>query len=90
MLFRLWGGADFRSTKDLDLLGFLRDEAEEVRDVFAAICEQRVDDDGLVFDASSVRVAEIRDAQEYGGFRVLLTAQLGMMICCSCFQCLRR
>jgi hypothetical protein len=80
MLFRLWGGADFRPTKDLDLLGFLRDEAEEVRDVFAAICEQLVDDDGLVFDASSVRVAEIRDAQEYGGFRVLLTAQLGTAV----------
>lgn len=80
MLFRLWGGTDFRSTKDLDLLGFLRDEAEEVRDVFAAICEQLVDDDGLVFDASSVRVAEIRDAQEYGGFRVLLTAQLGTAV----------
>jgi Nucleotidyl transferase AbiEii toxin, Type IV TA system len=24
MLFRLWGGADFRSTKDLDLEGFLQ------------------------------------------------------------------
>jgi Nucleotidyl transferase AbiEii toxin, Type IV TA system len=24
MLFRLWGSADFRSTKDLDLLGFLQ------------------------------------------------------------------
>jgi Nucleotidyl transferase AbiEii toxin, Type IV TA system len=40
MLFRLWGGADFRTTKDLDLLGFLQDEAEAVREVFAAICEQ--------------------------------------------------
>jgi Nucleotidyl transferase AbiEii toxin, Type IV TA system len=27
-----------------------------------------------------VRVAEIRDAQEYGGFRVLLTAQLGTAV----------
>ena len=71
MLFRLWGGIDFRSTKDLDLLGFLRDEGEVVREVFASICEQPVDDDGLLFNASTVRVAEIRDAQEYGGFRVL-------------------
>jgi predicted nucleotidyltransferase component of viral defense system len=80
MLFRLWGGTDFRSTKDLDLLGFLRDEAEVVRDAFVSICEQVAEDDGMVFDASSVRVAEIRDGQAYGGFRVLLTAKLGTAV----------
>jgi hypothetical protein len=80
MLFRLWGGANFRSTKDLDLEGFLQDEAEVVREVFASICAQPVEDDGLIFDASSVKVAEIRDTQEYGGFRVLLTARLGTAI----------
>jgi hypothetical protein len=36
MLFRLWGGTDFRSTKDLDLEGFLQDEAEVIREVFAS------------------------------------------------------
>jgi len=80
MLFRLWGGANFRSTKDLDLEGFLQDEAEVVREVFASICEQPVEDDGLVFDAASVKVAEIRDTQEYGGFRALVTAKLGTAI----------
>jgi hypothetical protein len=80
MLFRLWGDANFRSTKDLDLEGFLEDEAEVVREVFASICVQPVEDDGLVFDASSVKVTEIRDTQEYGGFRVLLTARLGTAI----------
>jgi predicted nucleotidyltransferase component of viral defense system len=80
MLFRLWGCANFRSTKDLDLEGFLQDEAEVVREVFASICDQPVEDDGLIFDASSVTVAAIRDTQEYGGFRVLLTARLGTAI----------
>ena len=80
LLFRLWGGADFRSTKDLDLEGFLQDEAELIRQVFASICVQPVEDDGLAFDASSVKVTEIRDTQEYGGFRVLLTARLGTAI----------
>jgi hypothetical protein len=41
---------------------------------------QPVEDDGLAFDASSVKVTEIRDTQEYGGFRVLLTARLGTAI----------
>ena len=80
MLFRLWGGPDFRSTKDLDLLGFLRDEAEVVREAFVSICEQTVEDDGVRFESSSVRVAEIREGQEYGGFRVLLTAKLGTAV----------
>jgi predicted nucleotidyltransferase component of viral defense system len=80
MLFRLWGGENFRSTKDLDLEGFLQDEAEVVREVFASICAQPVEDDGLVFDASSVKVTEIRGTQEYGGFRVLLTAKLGTAV----------
>ncbi len=77
MLFRLWGATDFRSTKDLDLEGFLKDEAEEIRKVIASICAEPAEDDGLTFDASSVTVAEIRDTQEYGGFRVLLAATLG-------------
>ena len=50
--------------------------------VFASICEQPVEDDGLVFDAASVKVAEIRDTQEYGGFRVLVTAKLGTATLC--------
>ena len=77
MLFRVWGGTNFRATKDLDLLGFVREEAEPLRQIFVSICEQDVEDDGLVFDASSVRISEIRDDQEYGGFRLSLSAKLG-------------
>jgi hypothetical protein len=74
MLFRLWASANFRSTKDLDLEAFLKNEAAVSRDTFASICIQPVEDDGLTFDPSSVRVAEIRETQEYGGFRVSCTA----------------
>jgi hypothetical protein len=80
MLFRLWGGADFRSTKDLDLEGFVQNEAEAVRGVFASICSHPVEDDGLIFETSSVKVAPIRETQEYGGLRVSLTARLGVAV----------
>jgi hypothetical protein len=43
MLFRLWGSPGFRSTKDLDLEAFLKDEAEVIRDAFASICTQPVE-----------------------------------------------
>jgi hypothetical protein len=59
---------------------FLQDEVEVVREVFASICAQTAEDDGLIFDATSVKVAEIRDTQEYGGFRILLTARLGTAV----------
>jgi predicted nucleotidyltransferase component of viral defense system len=77
MLFRVWSGPNFRATKDLDLLGFVREEAEPLRQIFVSICEQEVEDDGLVFDASNVEISQIRDDQEYGGFRLSLSAKLG-------------
>jgi hypothetical protein len=58
------GQREFPIDKDPDLEWFLQDEAEVVRAVFATICVQPVEDDGLVFDASSVKVTEIRDTQE--------------------------
>lgn len=80
MLFRLWGSADFRPTKDLDLEGFVKNEAQALREVFASICTHPVEDDGLIFDASSLTVAPIRETQEYGGLRVSLTARLGVAV----------
>jgi hypothetical protein len=40
MLFRVWSGPNFRATKDLDLLGFVREEAEPLRKIFVSICER--------------------------------------------------
>jgi predicted nucleotidyltransferase component of viral defense system len=78
MLFRLWTGPEFRPTKDLDLLGFLNQETETLRTAFVAICEAKVDDDGLQFDTKTIRIAEIREQQEYGGLRVSVLARLGV------------
>ncbi len=77
MLFRVWGGPEFRATKDLDLLGAVRQESESLKEAFAVICRQPVEDDGLTFDPAGMRISEIRIKEEYGGLRVLLTARLG-------------
>jgi len=77
MLFRLWGGDDFRATRDLDLLSFLKAEQSTIRNVFAGLCRQEVPEDGLVFDPATVQVTEIREHQEYGGLRVKVAARLG-------------
>jgi hypothetical protein len=44
--------------------------------LFSEVVTQGVDDDGLVFDPKSLRVARIKEDQEYEGLRVNLVARL--------------
>lgn len=79
MLLYAWTEHPFRATQDVDLLGRGDITAEHLTSVFCDLCLLPiVDDDGLVFQASSVCVGLIRDNQEYGGFRVKLQAQLAV------------
>lgn len=75
MLFSLWSQHPHRSTRDLDLLGF--GEIESFKKIFESICELSFDDDGLVFDSSSITVEEIKSLDEYIGTRVTFVAFLG-------------
>ena len=75
-LFAVWSGKPHRPTQDVDLLGYGDSSSEGLRTLFATVCELPVEADGLVFDASNIRIEEIREAQEYGGKRVILSAYL--------------
>lgn len=77
MLFRAWSGATYRPTRDLDLLG--RGEAAVARlvRIFEEVWQAAVPADGLELEAGSIRGEEIREAQEYGGIRIRMTALLG-------------
>ena len=75
-LFELWHDAVYRATRDVDLLGFGEPAVERVQAVFRELCAVDVEPDGLRFLEGSVRAERIRDAQEYGGVRVRLTADL--------------
>lgn len=79
MLFVLWTGAPHRPTVDLDLLGFGTSDGERIAAVFHELCTLDVADDGLVFDAASVRVEPVREEEEYQGLRTRLRGQLGGM-----------
>jgi hypothetical protein len=70
VLFSVWTGKLHRPTHDLDLLGFGDTSAENLMEVFQAICQQDVALDGMVFDAGSIRVTQILEGQEYGGQRL--------------------
>ncbi|MBN8509232.1 MAG: nucleotidyl transferase AbiEii/AbiGii toxin family protein [Burkholderiales bacterium] len=75
LLFALWYGQPHRPTRDADLLGFGPDEPQALAAVFRSLCEMQADD-GLWFNAASVRVGTIRQEARYGGVRIDLQATL--------------
>jgi len=77
VLFYIWEGEIPRPTRDVDFLGYGDASPKAVAAVFREVCGATVEPDGLSFISSSVRAAQIRDRQEYGGVRVKVTAMLG-------------
>jgi len=76
-LFAVWEEEPHRATRDVDLLGFGEDSAERLRDVFADVCRQDVQDDGVRFDPDSVSVSDILEGQTYQGKRIHVGGTLG-------------
>lgn len=76
MLFPLWGVVSYRSTRDVDLLGYGESEIEALVTVFRTICQTEVADDGITLDPASVQAEDIRDQMEYGGARLKINADL--------------
>lgn len=77
MLFVAWTGTVYRATKDLDLLAQESATTDELQTFFRSLCVMKVEDDGVVFLADSVRAAAIREDNLYQGVRVTLEALLG-------------
>ena len=73
LLFDLWFDVPFRPTRDMDLLGFGVAEEPHLIAAFSDLCTLAVDD-GIRFDAQSIRAAEIRKEANYAGIRVTLLA----------------
>ena len=76
-LFLVWAGKEFRATRDVDLLGPGEGDHDAVRASVTAISTIADPEDGLRFDAETMRIDDIRDEQDYGGVRVKLVALLG-------------
>ena len=77
LLFTAWRMDRFRSTRDIDLLGQLSNAEDVIAQVFRDVCGQKVPDDGLLFDPSSVTTAHITEDTDHEGVRVTLRGTLG-------------
>lgn len=71
MLFDLWFDIPHRPTRDADFLGFGSAELPHIEGVFREVCAIEAND-GVTFQADTVRAAEIRKDANYAGVRVTL------------------
>jgi hypothetical protein len=69
-----------RATRDIDLLGRIDNDPEQVAEIMREICLVSVDDDGLVFDEDSVVATAIAADAEYNGVRVIFRGRLGAAV----------
>ena len=75
LLFSVWYDLPHRPTRDVDLLGYGPDDTDSAITAFREI-SQIVVDDGIKFDAASIKGMEIRKEAGYGGVRIDIQATL--------------
>jgi hypothetical protein len=66
-----------RATKDIDLLGRMKNNVEDVASAIRMACSQEVAPDGLLFDERSVAAQRIAEDGDYEGVRVRFRGNLG-------------
>jgi len=72
-----WEAPVSRPTADIDLLGRVDSEVENVVTIVRDICVQKVIDDGMIFHADSISGERIIEGAEYNGVRVKVKGGLG-------------
>lgn len=78
LMLQVWSQDMARATRDIDFLGLMRNDLDEIARVLKLICQTRVDiDDGLIFAVDSIKVARIQERAGYEGVRASLIGYLG-------------
>lgn len=77
LMLLVWKLPVTRPTRDIDLLGRVGNDLENVRAIVAAICQVPVEDDGMVFDSAGVATGRIAEDADYEGVRAAFQGTLG-------------
>jgi hypothetical protein len=77
LMLQVWRGADNRPTRDIDFLGRTSNEIESVISMIREICLLAADEDGILFDDTSVTSERITEGADYHGVRVTFRGKLG-------------
>jgi predicted nucleotidyltransferase component of viral defense system len=77
LMLMAWRVPVSRPTRDIDLLGRMKNDMDVVASSMRDACGQEVEPDGMVFDSESVETARIAEEADYEGVRVRLLGALG-------------
>jgi hypothetical protein len=70
LMLQVWDSPQQRPTKDIDFLGLVNNNQEEIAKRIIAILETEVDEDGIRFDKESIHTEEIKEEADYQGVRI--------------------
>ena len=76
LLFEIWTEKTHRPTRDADFLSKGDNSPERFQKIFQEICNVEVEDDGTVFDPTSVKAERIKEDEDYEGIRVTFVGYL--------------
>jgi predicted nucleotidyltransferase component of viral defense system len=77
LMLLVWDAPVTRPTRDIDLLGRIDNSAESISRFVTEVCNVRVQDDAMTFDASRMNVERIAEDADYTGMRAKFLAWLG-------------
>lgn len=77
LMLRVWRSPLIRPTMDVDLLGRTSNSVDDVLSRIRKILAVEVEEDGIVFDAQSVKAERINENATYHGIRVRFLGYLG-------------
>jgi hypothetical protein len=75
-MLRVWDAPAARPTMDIDLLGKVENNIENLKNIIRECCSIDADD-GVIFDEASIAAEPIRTHTEYEGIRITATGCLG-------------
>ena len=76
LMLTAWGASSIRPTRDIDLLGHLPNQVDDLVKVIHDVCVQDVEPDALVFDPTSITGRVIKEDADYEGVRVTFRGSL--------------
>ncbi len=77
LAFQVWGGPLHRSTRDIDLLGSMPKEVDNLVSIIQKICSLPVEKDGMSFPPENVQGTLIKEDADYEGLRLEFFGYLG-------------
>lgn len=76
LMLQVWEAAQFRPTRDIDMLGHTENAPEVLLEQIAEVMQVDAGNDGVVFHPSSLKAERITEDAEYQGVRILGWASL--------------